>query len=122
MMLIYYLTLPDGSCRFPSTLKLTKAFGYNNYQEGKNRLLPLLRVCQSRSLQNIMFLKITSTVFAIQKCDPAPFYLFDEVGLSGFITVLLSDLESRLMRTWMHNIELLWPVRLLHCVHRLVLI
>lgn len=32
----------------------------------------------------IPFLKITHTVFAIQKCDPAPFYLFDEVCLVGF--------------------------------------
>jgi hypothetical protein len=30
-------------------------------------------------------------VFAIQKCDPAPFYLFDEVRINGLPTLQISS-------------------------------
>lgn len=42
-------------------------------------------------------------VFAIQKCDPAPFYLFDEVGL--FHKWMINPLirANRLTPTSMHN-------------------
>jgi hypothetical protein len=77
---------------------------------GGQKSLVALATGMSISFASIMFLKVTTTVFAIQKCDPAPFYLFDEVSLPSLLQYFV-DLESRLTPTWMRNIELLWLVR-----------
>ncbi len=55
-----------------------KAFGYSSYLVGRSRSSPLQQV--SLFSHNYSTMSLTaSSVFAIQKCDPAPFYLFDEV-------------------------------------------
>lgn len=46
-------------------------------------------------------------VFAIQKCDPAPFYLFDEVYFLSHQINWLAHSDIRLMPTWTLSIELL---------------
>ena len=39
----------------------------------------------------------SSLVFAIQKCDPAPFYLFDEVRLSRWtLEIMLLTVDSQI--------------------------
>lgn len=57
-----------------------RAFEYSSCQEVKNLLLPLRQVTSLLSERGIDVFDSISPVFAIQKCDPAPFYLFDEVG------------------------------------------
>ena len=46
-----------------------------------------------------------SVVFAIQKCDPAPFYLFDEVFSQLLESVFHLIRLRRLMLTWTLSIE-----------------
>ena len=88
-----------------------KVSGYNNCLVDKNHLLHLLLVC----LPVFDICALNSDwvpVFAIQKCDPAPFYLFDEVwccGLAG-MPESLNGRMCRSMPTSMRNIARPSPV------------
>ena len=66
--------------RFLLTQKWMKGCEYSSYPAGKSRWWPLLQVRGKIHLCCVHGLTCV-LVFAIQKCDPAPFYLFDEVGL-----------------------------------------
>lgn len=69
-----------GLLRSPSTQRLTKVFAFNSSLAVKNHLLLSPLVSGSRVTRLWTRLTIaTLAVFAIQKCDPAPFYLFDEI-------------------------------------------
>ena len=65
-------------CR--STQKLTKGCGYNSFREDRNLSLLLLLVRRLLICLQTVEADARHPVFAIQKCDPAPFYLFDEVS------------------------------------------
>ncbi len=60
---------------------MTKAFAFSSSLVAKSHLLLSLLVSVNRVVSFWTHLNINYTlaVFAIQKCDPAPFYLFDEI-------------------------------------------
>ena len=67
--------------RCPSTQRLTKVSAFNSCPVAKSHslLLPLVSGNCVVSLWTCLTITHPLAVFAIQKCDPAPFYLFDEI-------------------------------------------
>ena len=70
----------DVFSRCRSTQKLTKGCGYNSSREDRNLWSLLLLVRRLLTCPQPVDADARHPVFAIQKCDPAPFYLFDEVS------------------------------------------
>ena len=70
----------DVFSRCRSTRKLTKGCGYNSFREDRNLWSLLLLVRRLPTCPQTVDADAHHPVFAIQKCDPAPFYLFDEVS------------------------------------------
>ena len=70
----------DVFSRCRSTQKLTKGCGYNSFREDRNLSSLLLLVRRLLICLQTVEADARHPVFAIQKCDPAPFYLFDEVS------------------------------------------
>ncbi len=76
--------------------------------------------CPCFRCSSFVFHALTLTdglVFAIQKCDPAPFYLFDEV-MDNVTVESMNWSTCRLMPTWMPSIGQLLQVGLVyqHCI------
>ena len=90
--------LSDTACRFPSIRKSMRVCASSSCLVGRSHSWPSQQV--SSSCGRSVTASLTSSVFAIQKCDPAPFYLFDEVRSHTFyISSRVFDTIHRSMLT-----------------------
>lgn len=105
--------------RCPSTQRMTKASAFSSSLVAKSHLLLSLLVRGNWVVSFWTHLTINHTfaVFAIQKCDPAPFYLFDEIdanldaqyrsAVAGVSTYALGEMlfNSTLLIAMIHELS-----------------